>query len=88
MDIKGVGNSNYNSFNEVHKKQESNSKGPVNKADKIEISKEAKLLRANGTSPKDFAIIKERVDSGFYNSEEVINKVAENILKEIAPESD
>ena len=87
MDIKGIGNSNYSSFNEIQKKQDIPNAKPVKAADKIEISKEAKLLKSNSISEKDFSKIRERINTGFYNKPEVISKIADNILKEITPES-
>jgi hypothetical protein len=48
--------------------------------DKLEISSEAKL---KNESIKNEAVIRERIDSKFYDSEEVINQVANSILKEI-----
>ena len=87
MDIKGIGNSNYSSFNEIQRKQDTPNAKPAKAADKIEISKEAKLLKSNSISEKDFSKIKERINNGFYNKPEVISKIANNILKEITPES-
>ena len=48
--------------------------------DKLEISSEAKL---KNESIKNEAVIRERIDSKFYDSEEVINQVANSILKEL-----
>jgi anti-sigma28 factor (negative regulator of flagellin synthesis) len=87
MDIKGIGNSNYGSFNEIQKKQDVPNAKPVKAGDKIEISKEAKLLKSNSISEKDFSKIRERINTGFYDKPEVISKIADNILKEITPES-
>ena len=88
MDIKGIGNSNYGSFNEIQRKQEAaGNTQPAKATDKIEISKEAKLLKSNSISEKDFSKIKERINNGYYNKPEVISKIADNILKEITPES-
>lgn len=88
MDIKGIGNNNYGSYNELYKKQETDSQTTTNSStDKIEISQEAKLLQSSGASQEDVSKIREKIDSGFYNQTEVISKVADNILKEIAPES-
>ena len=44
------------------------------------------MLQTNKVSPKNFAKIRERINTDFYNSDEVVNKVADKILKEIAPE--
>ena len=88
MDIKGIGNSNFNSFNEIQKKPDASNAKSIKATDKIEISKEAKLLKSNSISDKDFSKIRERIDTGFYNKPEIISKIADNILKEIsAPES-
>lgn len=87
MDIKGIGSSNFNSFNEIQKKQDAANPKPAKATDKIEISKEAKLLKSNSISDKDFSKIRERIENGYYNKPEVVSKIADSILKEIAPES-
>ena len=50
--------------------------------DKIEISEQAKALQNTGET-KNLADIQKKIDSGFYNSDAVISKVADAILKEI-----
>lgn len=57
---------------------------PVTSKDKIEISDLAKSLKSADQSK--ISAIKEKIDSGFYNSDTVIEKVAEEILKEIRGE--
>ena len=52
-------------------------------SDKLEISNEAKSMLNQTANVKDLAAIKQKIDNGFYNSEEVIQKVASAILKEI-----
>lgn len=52
-------------------------------ADKLEISEQAKILNEGKVSPKDLEAIRAKIDQGFYNSEEVLSKVADAILKEI-----
>lgn len=47
--------------------------------DKIEISQEAKILKDKSLKINE---IKAKVESGFYNSDEVISKVADKILEE------
>ncbi len=87
MDINSVRNNGINQVNEAF-----NTQNKVNQAeqgkkapgDKIEISQEAKMLQTNKVSPKDFAKIRERINTDFYNSDEVVGKVADSILKEIA----
>ena len=56
----------------------------VSPKDKIEISGMAKSLKSAGQQKIDE--VKSRMDSGFYNSEQVISKVADEILKEISGE--
>lgn len=58
-------------------------KKEVQKKDSLEISKEAKELQQKSEQIKDFTSIREKIKSGFYNSDEVLNKVAEQLLKEI-----
>ncbi len=84
MQIKGLGNS-INKLHEQYKKHEK-AKAEVGEkkvADKLEISEEAKLLQSQNISGKEAAQIRDKISSGFYNSEEVLNKVAEAILKEL-----
>ena len=52
-------------------------------ADKLEISEQAKILNEGKVSPKDLEAIRAKIDQGFYNSDEVLSKVADAILKEI-----
>lgn len=77
MKINPVNNKLYytNNFNRVKNTEE---KIP---ADKIEISQEAKILQKE--SLKNLELIRQKINSGFYNSEDVLNKVADEILKEI-----
>lgn len=58
-------------------------KKEVQKKDSLEISKEAKELQLKSEQVKDLSLIKERIKSGFYNTDEVLNKVADRILKEL-----
>ena len=84
MQIKGLGNS-INKLHEQYKKHEK-AKAEVGEkkvVDKLEISEEAKLLQSQNISGKEAAQIRDKISSGFYNSEEVLNKVAEAILKEL-----
>jgi hypothetical protein len=62
--------------NKVSSKKE-NSRGDV-----FEISKEAKDL-IQKTKEQQIQLIRERIHNGFYNSNEVLDKVAEKILIEI-----
>lgn len=58
-------------------------KKEVQKKDSLEISKEAKELHQKSEQLKDLSAIKERIKSGFYNSDKVLGKVADRILKEL-----
>ena len=57
---------------------------PENKIhDKLELSEEAKKIqKSNGGNPK-LEGIKEKIRNKFYDSEDVVNNVADKILKEI-----
>ncbi len=83
MEIKGLGN-NLNKLHDQYKKQGSakNVKSSGIK-DKIEISEEAKLLSSQNIDGHEIEKVRSRIDNGFYNSDEVLNKVAEAILKEL-----
>ena len=80
MEIRGITTKVYQADDKV-KSQTNKSQEPVKK-DKIEISDEAKALQSDSTDKK-LSEIKEKIESGFYNSEKVLSKVAESILKEI-----
>ena len=51
--------------------------------DTIQISVEAQKLNETKVQGKDLDLIKSRIEEKFYNSEEIINSVAEAIIKEI-----
>ncbi len=88
MDIKRVSSSQINQVNEAVKKQQQQNLDVQNKeskksTDRLEISDEARVLLNKNVEAKDLEAIKQKVDKNFYNSDEVINKVADSILKEI-----
>jgi len=86
VDIKGVGN-NLNRYTELYKKQDqATSRQTQQRSDKLELSDAAKKLQAEGIDPKLFAEIKTKIDSGYYNTDEVINKVADEIIKTFSEE--
>ncbi|MEE9432454.1 MAG: hypothetical protein V3V16_15515 [Melioribacteraceae bacterium] len=84
MDINGVGSS-FNRYTKAYKNQE-NAEAPktLSKKDKLELSEAAKKLKTEGVSAKEFGEIKSKIESGYYNSDEVTKKVAEEILKEFS----
>ncbi len=52
-------------------------------SDRIEISPEAKMLKSQNIQPRDLEQIKEKVKSNYYNSEEVLSKIASAIQKDL-----
>jgi hypothetical protein len=85
VNIKGVGN-NLNRYTELYKKQEETSSRQTQKTDKLELSDAAKKLKAEGIDPKVISDVKMKVESGYYNTEEVISKVADEIIKAFGEE--
>ncbi len=83
MDIKKVSGNEYFS-NEILKHKEKTSKDvPVNQQqDKLEISNEAKVMNEKVEASK-LDVIKQKVAQKYYDSDEVLNKVADKILNEI-----
>jgi len=53
------------------------------KVDKLEISEQAKLMSEGKVSAKNLEEIQAKIDSGYYNSDEILSKVADGILKDI-----
>ncbi len=80
MEIRNVLSSVYK--NDDKFKSPSGKNPDVTKKDKIEISEQAKAMQTTGDT-KNLADIQKKIDSGFYNSNEVLSKVADAILKEI-----
>ncbi|NOX18207.1 MAG: hypothetical protein GXO87_07990 [Chlorobi bacterium] len=84
MKINNIGN-NLNRIRDAYQTHGSKSKKEsVEPADKLEISKEARELQSRKVDSKDFTVINERIQSGFYNSDKVIEKVAAAVLKEFS----
>ena len=94
MEIKSLSNSaNFYKDNNVvngAKKQHQEIKPDAPK-DKIEISAEAKIFESasaknmeSSKKVKNLLEIQQKIQQGYYNSEEVIRKVAEKILNEIS----
>lgn len=87
MNIKGVGN-NLNRYTELYKKQEeATSRQAQKKTDKLDLSDAAKKLKSEGVESKQISEVKARVASGYYNTDEVINQVADEILKSFEKEN-
>lgn len=86
MDIKGVGN-NYSRYTELYKKQEqASSRQTQQKTDKLELSEAAKKLKSEGIEAQLLTEVKTKIENGYYNRDEVINKVADEIIKKFSEE--
>jgi len=53
------------------------------KVDKLEISEQAKLMNEGKVNSKNLEEIQAKIESGYYNSDKVLSKVADGILKDI-----
>lgn len=51
--------------------------------DKLELSDEAKNIQKKQVPEKNLEKIKDRINNKFYESDEIINKVANEMLKDI-----
>lgn len=63
--------------------QEETKAGAAKKKDTLEISDDAKILMQKEASKADLGAIREKISNGFYNSEEVLDKVAAGVLKDL-----
>lgn len=84
MDIKGLGN-NLNQVRDAYNRQKIEKKLNASKpgSDKLEISDAARIIQTSGSELKNIEVIKDRIDSNYYNSDEVVKKVADAILSEL-----
>lgn len=57
-------------------------KEEVKKTDRVEVSSEARGLYEAGQTKQDDEIRK-KIESGFYNSSNVIEKIADEVLKDL-----
>lgn len=78
LEIKGISNNGYSHLPEAQKTSNNTSKDEK-KSDKIEISSAARNLQGMN---KDLSEIQRKVSEGFYNSDKVIEKTVEALLKE------
>jgi hypothetical protein len=51
--------------------------------DKLEISKDAQMLVENNATARDLSAVRRRVESGYYNSEDVLREVAGKMLRDV-----
>lgn len=84
MDIKAITNSLY--FPKEIKGKKTEGRSEENAKDKLVISPEAKLMQTSSLDAAKLNTIRERIDSKFYDKEEVVDQVASSILKELNAE--
>jgi len=82
MNIKPVSN-NFSYNRELENKKGKESTNGAKIEDKLEISEQAKVMNKENLESKKLALIKEKIENKFYNSDEVTKKVAEEIYKEL-----
>jgi hypothetical protein len=80
MNVKSV-NNNLPFFNNVENKKKE-TKSTEQNSDKLEISKEALKIKDSSGDLNKLDAVKSKIQSKFYDSDEVINTVAEKILKD------
>lgn len=81
MEIKGVSNSPL--FVNNTKKNKSEAVQNQDAKDKIEISSEGRDLARAEFSTNRLEEVRKRISTNFYDSDEVLNKVAEKVLVEL-----
>lgn len=81
MDVKGISNNNGFTHNLNQMRKEEPKNAPAQK-DSIEISAEAKGLSKTDLGSKRLEEISQKIQNKFYESDAVIGKVADAILKE------
>ena len=81
MQIRGLSNNPL--FVNNPKGKQTGATNPEEPKDKIEISTAARNMAKSELSQQRLEEIKNRLDSKFYESEEVLNKVADKLLKDI-----
>jgi negative regulator of flagellin synthesis FlgM len=88
MNIKLINSGNVSYISNVETKKTNNKEAEklgdtVEKSgDKLEISKEALEIKQSSNEMNKLDVIKSKIQSKFYDSDEVLNKVADKILKE------
>jgi hypothetical protein len=79
--IRSVSNNSFMVNQSISRKTDSNETQETK--DKIEISSEAKGLAATEMGSQRLQEIREKIDSKFYDSDEVLTKVADKLIKDI-----
>ncbi|MCX6150710.1 MAG: hypothetical protein NTX22_09320 [Ignavibacteriales bacterium] len=70
-------------FSDAETKKVNSNSVSAKQVDKLEISEQAKILNEGKVASKNLEEIKLKIAKGFYNSDEVLSKVADAVLKEI-----
>lgn len=83
MEIKGILNNGFTKNPSQAQKVESNKKDSKEQKDRIEISPEARDLAKVEPGSQKLEEIRQKLQNKFYDSDAVVEKVAEKILKEI-----
>jgi hypothetical protein len=86
MNIKSVSNTNnvYSPQDVPVKGKDPNETQEIKIQDKLELSEEAKNIQnSSNAQQSSLSQISDRVKNGFYNSDQVISKVADKIYQEI-----
>ena len=83
MEIRSVSNDPLITNTNQNKKVEADVQLPQDPKDKIEISAEGRTMATNELSSERLKQIQNKINSNFYNSNEVLGKVADKILSEI-----
>ena len=78
MDIKGIGNNANPLYDSLRKQNTTKASPQEDNKDKIEISEEAKQLNSGKLGSEKIAAIKEKVNSGFYNSDAILKELSKN----------
>jgi len=81
VEVRGIANDNYVVDQSINRR--TNCVETQEAKDKIEISSEAKNLSATEIGVQRLNEIYNRIDSKFYDSEDVLNKVANKLMQEI-----
>jgi galactokinase/mevalonate kinase-like predicted kinase len=83
MDIKKVSGNQYLSNEILKNKEKAVKDAPTGtKQDKLQISKEAKVMNEKVEASK-LDVIKQKLAQKFYDSDEVLSKVSDKILNEL-----
>lgn len=86
MEIKPLSNNSFFNKDVVQTKKGKDVEENIKPKDRLELSSEAKQIKDDQLDLKKLDAIKQKIANKFYDSDEVIGKVADAILKETLPE--